>query len=593
MGANLILLCVGIIICFGGIRFKRLFSAITGAAWGALLGVIITFLTASSIYDIDDKMGIYIITCALVTCILCAIFDSLCTIITSFITAFSICIIILLLLPLSDVIYIILLIAVVIASVIAYLAYLFDKIAFILVTAFSGAFIANIGGFGIIKQMSLDEMLLRVVFGNTSSFSIIFIGTIILGIIGCYIQNLRITNCGSSSFSKEAPLQLNMSEVMSPFIVKLKSLFDDVDSLLFLIPCIAYVVIPLLLWELHLERNIYVFLLQMERFLEIVSLSILIYLVITQDKKRNIIYQLPYLLMQIWTDLKYYKNFWSIYRLLELFRLAVTGIGLYCVSQKIKDEQKKPLFLAGLAYFIYYIAFPFIEGNLSGAGYSFHITKHILPIFITYITVAILFWIRKKTNIISFFAKISYKQIWINVATSITTNKNSTENTSDRKKKNIIIVIGFTIIVIIAITIYFTVFNTTKGTLDYTNPIITEISENGSYTLEIGQVYTLDLDLDGQEDTLEFCIDFFKGYGHLMYFNINNEMFILEDFADDWDSYTNYTRAYYGKSELRLNSDNEIMIAVYIPSEYGYEESELQYSKNGLKGDDLSIRQVS
>ena len=97
MGMNLILLCVGIIICFGGIHFKRFFSAITGAAWGSLLGVIITFLIASSLHDIDEKTEINMIICALVACILCAIYDKACTIMASFITVFCISITILLL----------------------------------------------------------------------------------------------------------------------------------------------------------------------------------------------------------------------------------------------------------------------------------------------------------------------------------------------------------------------------------------------------------------------------------------------------------------------------------------------------------------
>lgn len=38
MGVNLFLLCVGLVICFGGIYFRKVVSGLLGFVWGAVLG---------------------------------------------------------------------------------------------------------------------------------------------------------------------------------------------------------------------------------------------------------------------------------------------------------------------------------------------------------------------------------------------------------------------------------------------------------------------------------------------------------------------------------------------------------------------------
>lgn len=48
MGVNLFLLCVGLVICFGGIYFRKVVSGLLGFVWGAVLGgVVLLFMGIS------------------------------------------------------------------------------------------------------------------------------------------------------------------------------------------------------------------------------------------------------------------------------------------------------------------------------------------------------------------------------------------------------------------------------------------------------------------------------------------------------------------------------------------------------------------
>ena len=50
MELNFIMLCIGLVICFGGTYIRKAVAGIMGAIWGALLGRLILFLSGSSVY---------------------------------------------------------------------------------------------------------------------------------------------------------------------------------------------------------------------------------------------------------------------------------------------------------------------------------------------------------------------------------------------------------------------------------------------------------------------------------------------------------------------------------------------------------------
>lgn len=54
MGLNLLLLVVGLVICFGGIYIRKVCSAILGLIWGALCSFAVILMTVG-LWGIDDE----------------------------------------------------------------------------------------------------------------------------------------------------------------------------------------------------------------------------------------------------------------------------------------------------------------------------------------------------------------------------------------------------------------------------------------------------------------------------------------------------------------------------------------------------------
>ena len=88
MAINWLAVCIGLIICFGGIYLKKTVSALIGASFGGILGVILAIVTAATMYEIDDKLFLYMIVGAVVFAIFCAAYDRLCSAIVTFIVSF-------------------------------------------------------------------------------------------------------------------------------------------------------------------------------------------------------------------------------------------------------------------------------------------------------------------------------------------------------------------------------------------------------------------------------------------------------------------------------------------------------------------------
>ena len=59
-----------------------------GASFGGMLGVILAIVTAATIYEIDDKLFLYMIVGAVIFAILCAVYDRMCSAIATFMVSF-------------------------------------------------------------------------------------------------------------------------------------------------------------------------------------------------------------------------------------------------------------------------------------------------------------------------------------------------------------------------------------------------------------------------------------------------------------------------------------------------------------------------
>lgn len=61
MEINLLLVCVGLVICFGGIYIRKLTSGLMGLIWGAimgLIGVVVTALYSGGLWHLMSQLEI-------------------------------------------------------------------------------------------------------------------------------------------------------------------------------------------------------------------------------------------------------------------------------------------------------------------------------------------------------------------------------------------------------------------------------------------------------------------------------------------------------------------------------------------------------
>ena len=333
MAINWLAVCIGLIICFGGIYLKKTVSALVGASFGGLLGVILAIVTAATMYEIDEKLFFYMILGAVILAIVCAVYDQLCSAIATFIVSFVTLILWLLFASEIEKIRTIILIASIISFILSYIAYLLDTISFILITAFGGALIANIGFYGVVHHIELVETIVSMTWGNFDGFTEIFIGTGILGSIGCYVQYQRRKKQKNSKAKKDLELKKKQIQEkkfqIEKHAIKLEYLIKKDPVLWFIvIPCLAYIIFPYIVGHFKWERDVYLVLLRTQNFLMVASVAILGYYVLTQDMKHNMLYQIPYLISEILG-----KTFGSvIYRIFGIIKFPLTGLVLLVVA---------------------------------------------------------------------------------------------------------------------------------------------------------------------------------------------------------------------------------------------------------------------
>lgn len=188
----LCMIVFGLIVCFGGIYLKKFCSALTGFLNGALLTMIFITLAFGAFRLMRDESLVYVLIFAIIGAIVSAVHEKVCAFINGFIPSFVVVAVLILLTQSSssskgmDGTAIIVL-SLVIASIIGGIsAYIYDY-AFMLETAFTGAFIASLGVAGLYdKAYDLSDVVL--LFIREKYIGGILLGTITLGIIGFIVQ---------------------------------------------------------------------------------------------------------------------------------------------------------------------------------------------------------------------------------------------------------------------------------------------------------------------------------------------------------------------------------------------------------------------
>ena len=189
MGLNFLLLVVGLVICFGGIYIRKVCSAALGLIWGSICSFVVIFMTVG-LWGLDDETTAIIIMCAVLCAIISVINDKLCAVINAFLSSFFLMATLLLMADRMESATLIT-IATAIALIISIITVKIYDYSFIIITAFSGAFIASVGGCGIVYDEDASDVLLALMFGDEVT-GFILIGTMVLGVLGCIVQWRRL-----------------------------------------------------------------------------------------------------------------------------------------------------------------------------------------------------------------------------------------------------------------------------------------------------------------------------------------------------------------------------------------------------------------
>ena len=267
MGLNFILLIVGLIVCFGGIYIRKACSALLGLIWGALCSFVVILMTVG-LWGIDEEAFVIVAVCAVVCALISAIYDKLCAAINAFLSTFFL-VAILLLMADSMEGTVLIIIAAVIALIVSAISIKIYDYSFIIMTAFSGAFTASIGGCGIIYDADTTDVLMELLFGDEVT-GFILIATLILGVLGCVVQwrrlkgksvantNVQHGESGTDSIGESIVAPVENPTIQNPFVREIKENWG-----LLLAPWIVTIVWGLwgsrLLWQLFPSMYYYDF----------------------------------------------------------------------------------------------------------------------------------------------------------------------------------------------------------------------------------------------------------------------------------------------------------------------------------------------
>lgn len=410
MGLNLMLLCVGLIICFGGIHFRKFVSGLMGLIWGAFLGLIIVVVVAlasDGLWYLRSNLEeattlIVVILFAVAFCALSAWLDKLCAALNAFTGSFVMYFIIACMLVEDfDSISVVLLVLVILSAITSAIAYAHHNYSYIFVTAFSGALIASVGGYGLLTNNELSDVLYELIlYGGAEVILPVIIGTIILGCIGCYVQVHRFKTVhphkargasvgtdAKSSFLNNADFSLitsttkavadealkagqNAGRAAAPVLkdmwAQLKSAWSELktergkqDLRAEVLAC-KHLFVPIIASSLIIPSislivrwvfgdNQYAIISFLSRVAEAMSLGILTYFVIAKDTKMNMAYQVPKLVGRI---LFYFRSFRYFCNIAISFKYIFLWAILFFISKFIKKDSVKPLLLSIIAYFM-------------------------------------------------------------------------------------------------------------------------------------------------------------------------------------------------------------------------------------------------
>ena len=192
MEINLIICCVGLLICFGGVYMWKITAGAMGMLSGSLFGICMSiFINLNDNVIVSDQMQIIlIIITAVLVCGLSALRLRLSTALNIFMGSFVILFLLFCMFlqgrGQSGIMLIITLVCAVVLAVLGYLQYSYG---FMIVTAVWGSFIATLGAFGISKDSNLGNVILILMTAASETEKILLlVETVLLTVFGIVIQ---------------------------------------------------------------------------------------------------------------------------------------------------------------------------------------------------------------------------------------------------------------------------------------------------------------------------------------------------------------------------------------------------------------------
>ncbi|GHU48385.1 hypothetical protein FACS1894200_05340 [Spirochaetia bacterium] len=204
---NIVVIVVGLAICFGGIYLKKVVAFLTGLSWGAVLGAGIALLLGLSGNSSESVAIAIAIVIAIIIAVLAIKFDRFCACLNSFFAVLLI-VFVAVLLATGGKLGASIGTAVVIALCAFGISIKFYDYSFIVSTALTGGFVAGLGFSAAINNDSLSNFVGRALWSGINSIGQVtgqvIVITLILAVVGSVFQfkksgNTRQRNKGFSS----------------------------------------------------------------------------------------------------------------------------------------------------------------------------------------------------------------------------------------------------------------------------------------------------------------------------------------------------------------------------------------------------------
>ena len=378
---DILLIVVGLIICLGGIYFKKAVAGFMGMTCGIELGLILILAFFS--YDSDERTTIVmVIALAIIGAILCAVYDQICGAVSAFFNSALATFFVLLFTPLSNVIVVVILVVLLISSIVAYISYLYYRVTFILTTAITGAFLAGIGITDLLYKTTPAEIFMVSFFGKTDYIAMTLLCTIGLSVVGfgfqwkngsgIVVDLNNFNNIGAATKEAGHTIEKRTCDVISQIRNTWEN-YSTEEHIYFGLIC-GYSFLWPVCWKVTnfaTTNMIYILMRTLSLVLAGCVLTLVVYCIYNKDKVFNIACVAALVLGNLFWQ-RDSVSYFGISGWINVLLYLIIALALYIIKEKLKGVEKLIWKLLFSALAIQTIIIPLVNKILIGyAGFSF------------------------------------------------------------------------------------------------------------------------------------------------------------------------------------------------------------------------------